>query len=110
MMVHGDDKGAVVPPRVSEYQAVLMPVGLTAKTTSEAKKSHMEQTEAIGKKLKDANVRVEVDTRDHYSPGWKFSEYELNGVPLRLEFGVSAPLTGTLAELTFRSPRTLPTE
>jgi len=87
MMIHGDDKGAVIPPRVSETQVALIPVGVTAKSTPEEKQGLLNQIQSIGTTLKDANIRVEVDIRDHQSPGWKFNEYELMGVPLRVEFG-----------------------
>lgn len=87
MLIHGDDKGAVIPPRVAEIQAIIIPVGVTAKTTEEAKKHLYDTIEKIHKTLKDTGVRAEMDLRDNYSPGWKFSDWELKGVPLRIEFG-----------------------
>jgi prolyl-tRNA synthetase len=95
-MIHGDDKGAVIPPRVCEIQAALIPVGVTNKTTPEAKKELFDNIESIGNELRNANVRVEVDTRDHYSPGWKFNEYEMTGVPVRLEFGPKDAANGVV--------------
>jgi hypothetical protein len=80
MMTHGDDKGAVIPPRVAETQAALIPVGLTAKTTPEAKKELLDQIQAIGAALKKADIRVEVDISDAKSPGWKFNQYEVGFV------------------------------
>jgi len=85
-MIHSDNKGLVLPPRVSETQCVLIPVGITAKLSDEEKQSIHDQLEGLCEVLKAANVRVVTDIRDQ-SPGWKFSEWELKGVPLRLCFG-----------------------
>lgn len=87
IMIHGDDKGLVVPPRVSEVQAVIVPVGVTAKLSQEKKDALFKDIEAIQTVLADAGVRVESDLRENYSPGFKFNEWELKGVPLRIEFG-----------------------
>jgi len=77
----------VIPPRVAETQAALIPVGLTAKTRPETKQALLDQLQSIGAALKEANIRVEVDASEGRSPGWKFNQYELMGVPLRIEFG-----------------------
>jgi len=87
MLVHGDNKGAVIPPRVAELQAVFIPVGITAKTTEEDKKAHYDKIAAMTKTLVDAGVRAEADVRENYNAGWKFNDYELRGIPLRIEFG-----------------------
>ena len=87
VMIHGDNRGLVIPPRVSEVQVVIIPVGVTAKTTDQAKKSLYDQIDALANILQACDVRVEMDKRDGYSPGWKFNEWEMRGVPLRLEFG-----------------------
>ncbi|KAK2742927.1 ribose-phosphate pyrophosphokinase 1 [Myotisia sp. PD_48] len=87
VMVHGDDRGLVLPPRVADVQTVIVPVGLTAKTTDEQRASINAEVDAIAEILKANGVRVEVDKREGYSPGWKFNDWELRGVPLRLEFG-----------------------
>lgn len=83
VMIHGDDKGLVLPPRISPVQVVVIPVpyanvepSLMLNACSEA-----------AQKLKDAGLRVKEDTRDTYSPGWKYSDWELKGVPLRIEIG-----------------------
>jgi prolyl-tRNA synthetase len=65
----------------------LIPVGLTARATDADRKKLLDGIEAIAKTLTDKDIRVMCDTRLHYSPGWKFSEYELRGFPLRVEFG-----------------------
>ncbi|KAJ5587075.1 uncharacterized protein N7459_002840 [Penicillium hispanicum] len=86
VMIHGDDKGLVLPPRVAEIQTVVIPVGVTAKTTEEEREKLHAELDGIVAVLADAGVRVESDKRS-YSPGWKFNQWELRGVPLRLEFG-----------------------
>lgn len=87
VLTHSDNKGLVIPPRVADIQVVVIPVGITAKTTPEDREALYKETEAIAEVLRSANVRVEVDMREGYSPGWKFNDWELKGVPLRVEFG-----------------------
>lgn len=87
VMVHGDNRGLVIPPRVVEIQVVIVPVGITAKSTDAERASLHEQCEALALILRAADVRVETDKREGYSPGWKFNDWELKGVPLRLEVG-----------------------
>jgi prolyl-tRNA synthetase len=78
MMTHGDDKGAVIQPRVAETQAALIPVSLTAKTPPETKQALLDQLQSIGAALTEANIRVEVDASEGRSPGWKFNQYEVS--------------------------------
>ncbi|KAK4494123.1 hypothetical protein PRZ48_014421 [Zasmidium cellare] len=87
VLIHGDNKGLVIPPRVAEVQVVIVPVGVTAKTSAEAKEKLYNEIEGLRTVLEDASVRVETDMREGYSPGYKFNDWELKGVPLRLEFG-----------------------
>jgi len=87
VMIHGDNKGLVLPPRVANYQVVIVPCGLTVKTTKEARDSLYDDISGIEKELRAAGIRVKADTRDSYSPGWKFNDWELKGVPLRVEYG-----------------------
>lgn len=87
VMTHSDNKGLVLPPRVAQTQVVVIPVGLTAKTTDEQRKAINDGAANIENVLKQTDVRVTGDYRDNYSPGWKFSNWELKGTPLRLEFG-----------------------
>lgn len=86
-MIHSDNKGLVLPPRVSQNQVVVIPVGITAKTTENEKQAIYQGSLDIEARLKAADVRAIGDQRDNYSPGWKFSDWELKGVPLRIEFG-----------------------
>ena len=81
VMAHGDDKGIIWPPKVAPLQIVIVPI--IFKDSSEAV---MEKSKEIMKKLKAKNHSVELDDRD-YTPGWKFNEWELKGVPLRIEIG-----------------------
>ncbi|ORY02039.1 hypothetical protein BCR34DRAFT_493412 [Clohesyomyces aquaticus] len=87
ILTHGDNRGLVIPPRVAEIQVVVIPVGVTAKMTPEAKADLYEKVQKIADDLIAAGVRVETDYREGYSPGWKFNDWELKGIPLRIEFG-----------------------
>ena len=79
IMTHGDDSGLVLPPSVAPIQAVVIPV-------QQHKEGVLEAASRIADTLKAAGVRVKVDDSEQ-SPGWKFSEYEMKGVPLRIEIG-----------------------
>ena len=82
IMTHGDDQGLVLPPRLAPTQVVIVPIyrkGAERSTVMEA----IEKIEA----MLGQDVRLKVDERDEYSPGWKFNEWELKGVPLRIEIG-----------------------
>ena len=86
VMIHSDNNGLVLPPRVAETQVVIVPVGITAKTSEEEKISLHREVDALEEVLRAINLRVTSDKSD-YTPGWKFNEWEQKGVPLRLEFG-----------------------
>ncbi len=79
IMVHSDDRGLVLPPRVAPIEAVVLPIAMH-------KEGVVEGAQKIVDKLKAAGVRTEFDTRDQ-SAGWKFNEWEMKGVPIRLEVG-----------------------
>ncbi|MFA6756012.1 MAG: proline--tRNA ligase [Bacilli bacterium] len=79
IMVHGDDNGLVLPPYVAPIQVVIVPIQM-------AKEGVLAKCREVYKTLEDAGIRVKLDDSDH-TPGWKFSEYEVKGVPLRLEIG-----------------------
>ncbi|GAA6059258.1 hypothetical protein JCM10212_006651 [Sporobolomyces blumeae] len=87
VMVHGDDKGLVLPPRVAQVQAVIIPVGITAKTTDEQRRHLEDEADRIAKELVKAGIRAKADLRDGYTPGFKYNDWELKGVPIRLELG-----------------------
>ncbi|MFS1513163.1 proline--tRNA ligase [Chengkuizengella sp. SCS-71B] len=82
IMVHGDDKGLAVPPKVAPTQVIMIPIGPASKREEVTNKSL-----ELMNGLKQAGVRVRIDTRTDQSPGWKFNEYEMRGVPIRIELG-----------------------
>ena len=82
IMVHGDDRGLALPPKVAPTQVIMVPVG-PPKTREQV----IAKVDELYAQLKAAGVRVRVDDRDDVSPGWKFNEYEMRGVPLRIELG-----------------------
>jgi prolyl-tRNA synthetase len=81
VMVHGDDKGLVLPPRIAPIQVVIVPI-----YDNETKSKVLKECEKVKAKL-ESKFRIHLDDRDVYSPGWKFNEWELKGVPLRIEVG-----------------------
>jgi prolyl-tRNA synthetase len=74
-LTHGDNRGLVIPPCVAEIHVIIIPVGVTAKTTSEEKEKLHNEIDALAEVLRSANVRVETDMREGYSPGWKFNDW-----------------------------------
>lgn len=87
VMIHGDNKGLVLPPRVAQIQIVMVPVGINEKTSAEDKNRLLDQLHEMRKTLKKTGLRVEVDTREGYTPAWKFNDWEMKGVPLGIEYG-----------------------
>ena len=81
IMVHGDDSGLVLPPKIAPYQVVIVPIG-----RDNWRETVLPRAQEIRQQLAAAGIRVTVDERDE-RPGWKFAEWELRGVPLRLEIG-----------------------
>jgi prolyl-tRNA synthetase len=82
IMVHGDDKGLVLPPKVAPTQIVVVPI-----IFKDSMEAVLEKAKEIVKKLRHHGHSVEFDDRDGYTPGWKFNEWEMEGVPLRIEIG-----------------------
>jgi prolyl-tRNA synthetase len=83
IMVHGDDQGLILPPRIAPFQAVIVPIF----KTDEEKASVIEAARKIRAELVAADIRVKLDERDGMSPGFKFNDWEMRGVPLRIELG-----------------------
>ena len=81
IMVHGDDSGLVLPPNVAPYQVVIVPIG-----RDNWRETVLPKALEIQSQLRAAGIRVTLDERDE-RPGWKFSEWEMRGVPLRVEIG-----------------------
>lgn len=85
IMVHADDKGLVLPPKVARYQAVIVPCGATK--TEEDKNKLLDACKQLEATLKESGVRAHADLREDKKPGWKFNDWELKGIPLRIEVG-----------------------
>ena len=82
IMTHGDDSGLVLPPRVAPFQVVIVPI-----PRGNWQETVLPKARELRDRLVAAGVRVMLDDRDAYTPGWKFAEWELRGVPVRLELG-----------------------
>ncbi|TQR45832.1 proline--tRNA ligase [Paenibacillus popilliae] len=82
IMVHGDDRGLVLPPKVAPTQVIMIPIG-----PAKMREQVVGRANELFSELKQAGVRVRMDDRSDISPGWKFNEYEMRGVPVRLEIG-----------------------
>jgi prolyl-tRNA synthetase len=82
ILVHGDDRGLKLPPKLAPTQAVVVPIW-RGSNKGEVRR----EAETLYTELKDAGLRMEVDLDEEHSPGWKFNEHELRGVPVRVELG-----------------------
>ena len=82
-MVHGDDQGLILPPRLAPFQLVIVPIY----KTDDERGVVMENAQRLRRELVDAGIRVKMDEREGLSPGFKFNDWEMRGVPLRLELG-----------------------
>jgi len=83
IMVHGDDKGLVMPPKVAPIQVVIVPIPFKGQEAEVI----AAKTKEIAETLKNHGVSVILDDRQEYTPGWKFNQWELKGVPIRIELG-----------------------
>src|ERR1700719_1837419 len=83
IMVHGDDQGLILPPKIAPYQVVIVPIH----KTDEEKSLVLDTARKLKADLTKANIRVTLDEREGQSPGWKFNDWEMRGVPLRIELG-----------------------
>jgi prolyl-tRNA synthetase len=93
IMVHGDDQGLVLPPRLAPIQAVIVPI---FKNDAERSKV-MEVADRVYKELKAAGIRIKMDDRDNVSSGFKFNDWEMRGVPVRVEIGPKDVEKGSVA-------------
>ena len=91
IMTHGDDKGLVLPPLLAPYQVVIVPIGRGA-AGSEVRPA----AAALAERLRRAGIRAHIDDREHLSPGYKFNDWEMRGVPVRLELGPRDLVAGTV--------------
>ena len=85
VMVHSDDKGLVLPPRIAPIQCVIVPI--VVKQSDAANKAQADMCAEMVAALGAAGIRVKLDDRTNYNPGWKYNHWELKGVPLRIEVG-----------------------
>jgi prolyl-tRNA synthetase len=83
IMLHGDDRGLIVPPRIAPIQIVIVPIYFKDRAKDEIN----EKIRKVAETLRKTGFRTRVDDREQYTPGWKFNEWELKGIPLRLEVG-----------------------
>jgi prolyl-tRNA synthetase len=82
IMVHGDDRGLALPPKIAPTQVVVVPIG-----PQKERDRVVSHATVLRDTLRQAGIRVHMDAREDFSPGWKFNEYEMRGVPIRLEIG-----------------------
>ena len=92
IMVHGDDQGLILPPRLAPFQVVIVPIF----KNDEEKAVVMERAKKLRAELVAAGIRVTTDEREGVSPGYKFNDWEMRGVPLRLEIGPKDVAQGTV--------------
>jgi prolyl-tRNA synthetase len=93
IMTHGDDQGLILPPRLAPIQAVIVPIFKSDPETATV----METVTRLQAELKAAGIRVKVDDRAEVTPGFKFNDWEMRGVPLRIEVGPKDIEKGTVA-------------
>ena len=92
VMTHSDDKGLVLPPKLAPFQVVIVPIYRNDEQLEKIKGIVLE----IKSSLEHRNISVKFDDRDTHKPGWKFAEYELKGVPVRLAIGMRDVENGTV--------------
>ncbi len=93
VMTHGDDKGLRLPPKVAPIQVVIVPIF----KNDDERVPVMEAVGRLSKELLDANIRINVDKREGLSPGFKYNDWEMRGVPLRMEVGPKDVQNATVA-------------
>ncbi len=82
ILVHGDDRGLRLPPKIAPTEAVIVPIW-RGKNKAEVRK----EADRLYSELKDSGIRIEADFDEEHSPGWKFNEQEIRGIPVRVELG-----------------------
>jgi prolyl-tRNA synthetase len=102
IMTHGDDKGLVLPPALAPYQVVIVPIG-----RGEQAETTLPAAAGLAATLRRAGIRTHVDDRPQVSPGFKFNDWEMRGVPIRLELGLRDLADGSALmsrRLSYRQP------
>ncbi len=84
VMVHGDDQGLILPPRIAPHEVVVVPI---ARSDAAERQSVLEAAGRVRAELVQAGIRAVLDDRDEVTPGFKFNEWEMKGVPVRVELG-----------------------
>ena len=82
VMAHGDDSGLKFPPKIAPIQVIVIPISV-----GDWKENVLPSAQNVESTMKEAGLRVKLDDREEFTPGWKFSEWEMRGVPLRIEIG-----------------------
>ena len=82
-MTHGDDKGLVLPPKIAPIQVVIIPIYYS----KEDRENIVQKARQIKDSLSNSDIRVHLDDRDHLTPGFKFNDWEMKGIPIRIEIG-----------------------
>ena len=100
VMAHSDDDGLILPPRIAPFQVVIVPI---YKGDEQKQKLDAKANELI-KQLKEAGIRVKYDDNDNARPGWKFAEYEMKGVPVRITLG-ARDLENNMVEIARRDTK-----
>ncbi|MER3498519.1 MAG: proline--tRNA ligase [Chitinophagaceae bacterium] len=101
VMAHSDDDGLILPPKIAPLQVVIVPI---FNKDAEAKKKIDETAGRLMRELKDIGVRVKYDDSDNSRPGWKFAEYEMKGVPVRIAIG-ARDIENNVAEVARRDTK-----
>jgi len=83
IMTHGDDKGLILPPKIAPIQVVIIPIYYT----NDDKDSVIQKAHQIKDDLSKINLRIHLDDREHLTPGFKFNDWEMKGIPIRIEIG-----------------------
>jgi prolyl-tRNA synthetase len=99
-MAHSDDEGLVMPPKIAPLQVVIVPIY----KGDDQKKEIDAKAQEIAKELKAKGIRVKYDNSDNQRPGWKFAQYELKGVPVRVAIG-ARDIQNNVAEVARRDTR-----
>lgn len=76
-MIHSDDQGLVLPPRVAAVQVIIVPCGITASTSDKDRNALLDECQSYEQRLCKVGVKAKGDYRDNYSPGWKYNHWEL---------------------------------
>ena len=92
ILMHGDDKGIIMPPRVAPLQLVMVPIYYKP----EEKEKVLAKLNEIDSVLQGLGVRTRIDDRTIYTPGWKFNHWEVKGVPIRIEIGMKDYVASTV--------------